>query len=450
MAASYIINNDSSKIMRKSKTPLLTFIILDGWGIGPKNKEINAIEAARTPFFDELIKRYPYTQLDATGQAVGLERNQMSGPETGHLNIGAGRVVEQDVRVILEDISAGRFFQNPVLLSAINHVKRQGSKLHLMGLMGNADSPHSHPDIFLALLVLLRKTGLQDRTFIHLFTDGRDSFPQSAMEHWQIWKAMMKKEKVGRLASVSGRFYAMDRTKNWDRVEKTFKALTGKGAATAESFEEVIKTNYREGNFDEYIESTMITEAGRPVAAVEDNDGVIFFNLRSDRARQLSKLFVGTKTKREKNFPLITPPANLAFVAMTNFGPDLNLKTVCPVRPLECTMPFVFSDRRQLYIAETEKYAHITYFINGGYAEPIGGEERVMVRSPKVRSYAEVPQMALGGVTETIIGNIKYGIYDYIVANFANADMVGHTGDFAAAVKAIEFIDKSLKKIYQA
>lgn len=431
------------------KKPLL-FAILDGWGVGPKDKSINAIAAAKTPFFDEVIKDYPYTQLGATGVDVGLEENQMSGSESGHLNIGAGRVVEQDVRIILEAISNGSFFKNPVFLGAINHAKRFNSKVHFAGLLGDKDSPHAHPDILLALIVLFKKNNLEDRTFLHLFTDGRDSFPRSALEHWSHWKNLLEKDSAAKCATLCGRFYAMDRTKKWDRLMKAYDAMVyGKGEKYS-SVEEAVNANYKKDNTDEYLEPSILVENGQPVAKIEDNDVVIFFNFRSDRARQFSKFFVGTETKKEKDFPEFPHLKNLFFVAMTDFGPDLQLQTAFPSDPITSTLPVALSEIKQLYISETEKFAHITYFINGGYSAAIAGEDRIMVDSPDVKSYAEEPEMSAKHVTDTIEKNLKYDVYDFIAVNYANADMVGHTGDFAATIKAVECVDSQLLRLHKA
>jgi 2,3-bisphosphoglycerate-independent phosphoglycerate mutase len=260
---------------------------------------------------------------------------------------------------------------------------------------------------------------------------------------------MIDKIGIGELASISGRFYAMDRTKNWDRLLESYEALVNGEGNEANNFEEIVEFNYKKGNTDEYFKPSVIVKNSRPLALVKNNDGVIFFNLRSDRARQFSKLFVGTHNEREKGFPKIDHLDNLFFAAMTNFGPDLNLKTAYAVSPVKCTLPFALSHLKQLYISEEEKYAHITYFINGGYADPIGGEDRIVVNSPKVKSYADKPEMSSDEIAKVVIDNIKFGVYDFFTINFPNADMVGHTGDFKAVVKAVEILDKHLKNIYK-
>lgn len=428
----------------------LALVILDGWGVGSKNKQINAIEAARTPFFDDIIQNYLYTQLGATGRDVGLEENQMSGSEAGHLNIGAGRIVTQDIRLILEDIANGKFFHNAALLGAINHAKDFNSKIHLMGLMGNGDSPHSHPDVFRALLILLKKHHLENRTLIHLFTDGRDSFPQSALDHLKYWKNMIDGIGVGKIATLCGRYWAMDRAKNWDRLLKAYHALVDNQGEFYATPEEAVLSNYDRGNTDEYVEPAVLMEHGKPIGKIENNDSVIFFNSRSDRARQFTKLFVGTNNDVETNFPqTLQPPQNLAYVAMTNFGPDLKLETAYSTERVFNTLPEILGSFKQLYIAETEKYAHITFFINGGYHKSIAGEDRILIPSPIIRSYAQQPEMSAEAIAHDVCENIKYNIYDFMAINFANADMVGHTGDFKATVKAVEFLDKKLKQIYR-
>jgi 2,3-bisphosphoglycerate-independent phosphoglycerate mutase len=436
--------------MNKNKKRPVVLAILDGWGVGPKDKKINAIEAAGPSFFEKICEKFPYVELNATGEAVGLESDQMSGSEAGHLNIGAGRVVKQDVRTILEDINSGRFFYNPVFSSSVMQAKRNGSDIHLMGLMGNNDSPHSHPDVFLAILTLIKNYCLNSHNHIyfHFFTDGRDSFPKSALEHWQKWKKMIDKIGIGNLASITGRFYAMDRAKNWDRLLKAFEVITlGKGDVF-QNIEEAVEFNYKKGNTDEYIEPAIISENGKPTGIVKNNDLVIFFNLRSDRARQFTKFFAGTQVKREKNFPSINYLKGIDFIAMTNFGPDLNVKTAYPTEPIKGTLPFVLSEKRQLYISETEKFAHVTYFFNGGYSRPIGGEDRIIINSPKVRSYADKPEMSANEIARVIMKNIKSEVYDFITVNFPNTDMVGHTGDFEAAVEAVKVVDEKIGAIY--
>lgn len=432
--------------MFKKKSPTL-LIILDGWGVAPPSK-MNAIHLARTPVMDRLFETYPSTTLGATGIDVGLEENQMSGSESGHINIGAGRKVEQDSLRISREIKSGVFFQNPALAGATSHCKKFGGKFHLMGLMGNTDSPHSHPEHFRAILKLAKIKGIAE-VYCHLFTDGRDSYPKSALSHLAYFKKIIMEEKIGKIASISGRFYAMDRSKNWDRLTRAYGAMVFADGEKANSPEEAITKGYAKNFTDEYMEPTVIQEKGNPVAKVEKNDSLIFFNLRSDRARQFTKLFVSVNKERiiTDNMPVIDKIENIYFAAMTDFGPDLSINTAFPGNTLMGTLPMVLNGYRQLYIAEMEKYAHLTYFFNGGYPDPVGGEDRMTIPSLKVDSYALNPEMSAGTIAENVLEYIKRDRYDFLAVNFANADMVGHTGDFKATIQAVEFIDQQLGRI---
>jgi 2,3-bisphosphoglycerate-independent phosphoglycerate mutase len=428
----------------KQKSPTL-LIILDGWGIAPPSKG-NAITLAKTPTLDKLYELYPSTTLGATGTDVGLEDHKMSGSETGHMNIGAGRVVPQDSFYISESIEDGSFFMNPALAGAVNHVKKFGGNFHVMGLMGNSDSPHSDPEHFRALLKLAKKNGIKE-VYCHLFTDGRDSYPKSAPEHLKYFKKIMAEEGIGKIATLSGRFYAMDRAKNWKRLALAYDTIVFSRGETANYAEEAIEKNYRNNLTDEYLLPTVILEKGRPVARLRKNDSIVFFNFRSDRARQFTKLFVANNKQSivNDNMPVIDKVKNLYFVAMTGFGPDLDIHTAFPEHNILATLPMVLGNLKQLYTAESEKYAHVTYFLNGGYADPVGGEDRVMINSPVIDSYAKIPEMAAGALTESVIQSVKDDAYDFIAMNYANADMVGHTGNLKATVRAVEFLDRQIK-----
>lgn len=419
--------------------------ILDGWGIGPKDKT-NAIWLAKTPAFDYLAKKYPFCELAAYGKAVGLDSHQVSGSETGHMNIGAGRIIEQDSRKISESINSGTFFHNPAFLGAISHVKKNRSNLHLMGLLGNTDSPHMNPYHLEALLILAKKNNIPN-VYIHFFTDGRDSYPKSALNHIKEWKKKISDIGTGKIATLVGRFYAMDRAKNWKRLKIAYDLLAnGKGKKYINS-EDAVRDNYKRNITDEYIKPSVITENGKPIARIKNNDSMIFFNLRSDRARQFAKLFVLEKSKETK---LPTPRLkNLYFVAMTNFGPDLPVHTAFQDHPLNGTLPVALSEFSQLYIAEKEKFAHITYFLNGGYADALNGEDRLMVPSPVTDNYAKIPKMSAEKITQKVLYFLKKRKYDFTAINFANADMVGHTGNMKATIKAVETVDKSIAKIYK-
>ena len=422
-------------------------IVLDGWGIAPPSS-YNAIALAKKPNWDKLISNYPSTQLGATGKDVGLEDNKMSGSEAGHMNIGAGRIVLQDSFYISESIKDGSFFRNPAILGAIEHAKNNQSQLHLMGLMGDCDSPHSDPDHFQAILKLAKSHNLK-KVFYHFFTDGRDSYPRSAKEHLKNFKNIIASEGVGKIATMSGRFYAMDRVKNWKRLTQAYDAMVFAQGERANSPEEAIEIAYEKGLNDEYLLPTVIWEKGAPVSKIKENDAVIFFNLRSDRGRQLSKLFVATNEEKiiKDDMPVIDRIKNLFFVALTDFGIDLDANTAFPKHNVMATLPMVLGEKKQIYIAETEKFAHVTYFFNGGYKHKVANEERFKIDSPQVDSYDKVPEMSSEKITEKVLECISCGRYDFLTVNFANADMVGHTGNLKATIKAVEAVDDQLGKI---
>lgn len=429
--------------MPKKKSPTL-LIILDGWGIASPSK-YNAVTLAKKPVLDQLYEQYPSTALGATGEDVGLEDHKMSGSEAGHLNIGAGRIVEQDSYCITKSIRDGSFFTNPALMGAIHHVKKFGSDFHVMGLMGNSDSPHSDPEHFRAVLKMAKDDGLKE-VYCHLFTDGRDSYPKSALEHLERFNSIMREERIGRVATISGRFYAMDRAKNWKRLARAYDAVVFGRGESAKSPAEAIKAAYGQGLTDEFIAPTVIAEKGKPVAKLKADDAVVFYNLRSDRARQFTKFFVAMNKSQiiSEDMPIVDKIKNLYFLAMTDFGPDLNVHTAFPGHTLSSTLPMALCHLKQLYIAESEKFAHVTYFINGGYADPVNGEERIMINSPEVDSYAKLPEMSAKIIASTLVRYIQNNIYDVMTLNFANADMVGHTGNLPAAIEAIEVLDKQI------
>ena len=431
--------------MSKSPTVL---VILDGYGIAPPSKG-NAITLAKKPTLDRLFEVYPSTTLCATGTCVGLEDHKMSGSEAGHMNIGAGRIVEQDSLIITNSIRNKSFFINPALIGAIHHVQNQESRMHVMGLMGDGDSPHSEPEHFRAILQTAKKNGIQE-VFCHLFTDGRDSYPKSALEHLIDFKKIMAEEGIGKIATLSGRFYAMDRAKNWKRLTLAYDAMVFARGEKAQSPEEAIEKAYANDLTDEYVLPTVILDSsGEPIAKIKDNDSVIFFNLRSDRARQFSKLFIANDEKSilKDDMPIIDKIKNLYFIAMTDFGPGLDEHTAFPEQTLLSTLPMVLGGLKQLYIAESEKFAHVTYFMNGGYADPVDQEDRVMILSPKTDSYAKIPEMSASLITDHILQCISEDKYDFIAVNYANADMVGHTGDLPATIKAVEFLDKQIERL---
>ena len=430
--------------MSKQKSPTM-FVILDGYGVAPASK-YNAITLSKRPTLDRLFELYPHTLLGATGQDVGLPDHKMSGSEAGHMNIGAGRIALQDNFYITQSIADGSFFMNPALMGSIRHVKESGGNFHLMGLMGDGDSPHSDPAHFRAILQLAKNNGIAE-VYCHLFTDGRDSYPKSALTHLENFQQIMKEEGIGKIATLSGRFYAMDRSKNWDRLTKAYDSIVFSRGEKAQSPKEAIEKAYEAGLSDEYILPTVVLDNNEPIVRLKENDSIVFFNLRSDRARQFSKLFTASNRNSILNddMPIIDHIKNLYFVALTDFGPDLDVHTIWNDQPLVGTLPMALRNIKQLYIAETEKFAHVTYFLNGGYAEPVDDEKRIMVPSPKIDSYAKMPQMSAPKITNTLLEKIRKEKYDFYTVNFANADMVGHTGDLGATVKACEILDQQIE-----
>ncbi|KKT92130.1 MAG: 2,3-bisphosphoglycerate-independent phosphoglycerate mutase [Parcubacteria group bacterium GW2011_GWF2_45_11] len=423
----------------------LVLIVLDGWGES-ELVEGNAVKLAKTPVMDQLVKQYPKTLLNACGTKVGLPHNQKGNSEAGHMNLGAGRIAEQDVVTISRAIADRTFDKNTAFNSVINHVKKHDSDMHLLGLLSGAESAHVEMPHLYALLKLLKRKNVS-KVFIHFFTDGRDAPQHEALKYLK----RVKEKLVGaeKIASICGRFYAMDRNKVWYRTEAAYNLLTQGHGFKVENEQEAILQAYNRGETDEYIQPTVIMEGHKPVATIKDGDGIIFFNLRSDRARQLSKAFV-QEDFCEKNHGCFLRPKfikNMAFAAMTDFGPDLDhILTAFPSRDLSGTLPMALKDFKQLYISETEKYAHVTYFFNGGYADPVAGEARVIIPSPSVKSYAEKPEMSAYEVTDTVIKYVKDG-YDFILLNLCNPDMVGHTGVLDAGIKAVEACDVNLGRI---
>jgi len=430
----------------EKKTPTL-LVILDGYGIAPPSKG-NAVTLAKKPAIDRLFEIYPSTTLCATGTCVGLPDHKMSGSESGHMNIGAGRIIPQDSKYITDSIKDGSFFMNPVLMGAVEHLKKSRGNLHVMGLMGNSDSPHSDPEHFRAVLKLAKINNIPE-VFCHLFTDGRDSYPKSALEHLKYFRQIMAEEGIGKIATLSGRFYAMDRAKNWKRLTLAYDAMVFGRGEKANSAEEAIEQAYQNNLTDEYLLPTVILEQGNPVSEIKNDDAIIFYNFRSDRARQFSKLFIAIDEKSilSDDMPVIDKIKNLYFVALTEFGPGLDEHTAFPGHTISATLPMAAGKLKQLYIAESEKFAHVTYFLNGGYADPVDGEERMMIKSPVVDSYAKKPEMSAAEITNVVVQNIQNDVYDLIVINYANADMVGHTGDLAATIKAVETLDRQIEAL---
>ncbi len=438
---------------RNKNLPMI-MIILDGWGIAKPNKG-NAVSLAKTPTMDGLIRKYPNTKLHAHGKYVGLPRHQAGNSEAGHLNMGGGRLVEQDAVIISRSINDGTFYKNSAFLGAIRHVRKMNSKIHLIGMLSNGQSPHSDPKHLLALLDLLRRNNVLD-IYLHLFTDGRDS-PRYASLNLvdDLEKRLNPNEQI---ATIMGRFYAMDRKKKWERTEKAYNAFILDRGRKAKSAQAAITEAYNKGNSDEFIDPYIITGNGNKSTRVEEGDSVIFFNLRSDRSRQLTKAFMQSDFNKMNRgaFRRKKHLHHLYFVAMTDFGPDLDdILTAYPSVDLRNTLPMQLADLKQLYIAETEKYAHVTYFFNGGYSGKVAGEDQYMVSSPDVKSYDETPGMSSDKLTKTVMADLKKGRkknckYDFIVLNFAAPDMIGHTGNIKAGIKCCGLVDKFVGRIVKA
>jgi len=423
------------------KKPVM-LMILDGFGIAPKS-EGNAVTLAKKPNLDKLFEKYPTSQLQASGLPVGLPDGQMGNSEVGHLNIGSGRVVYQELTRITKAIADGDFFENKDLKLAIENAKKSGSDLHLMGLLSDG-GVHSHIDHVRGLLEFAKKEGVQN-VYVHAFMDGRDVPPSSGKEFIEKTEKMMAEVGVGKIATVSGRYYAMDRDNRWERVELAYNALVlGKGE-TATSAVEAMEKSYHDNKTDEFVLPTVVTQGGNTVSRIKNGDSVIFFNFRPDRAREI------TRAINDKEFAGFNRETlNLTFVTMTQYDKTLEgVNVAYTPQSLANTLGEYVSGKglNQLRIAETEKYAHVTFFFNGGVEKENPGEDRVVIPSPKVATYDLKPEMSAYEVTEELLSRLDSDKYDMIILNFANPDMVGHTGIVEAAVKAIEAVDECVGKI---
>lgn len=421
-------------------------MILDGYGLTKETKG-NAIYEAAKPEMDRLMEKYPCVEGAASGLAVGLPDGQMGNSEVGHLNMGAGRVVYQDLTRISKAIVDGDFFENEALLAAVHNAQAKNSSLHLMGLVSDG-GVHSHITHIYGLLEMAKKEGLE-KVYVHCFLDGRDTPPTSGKEYVEQLEAKMKQIGVGEIGVVSGRYYAMDRDNNYDRVEKAYDALTKGEGVKATSASAAIQASYDQDVNDEFVLPTVIEKDGMPVTTIKDGDSVIFFNFRPDRAREITRTFCDddfTGFNRGKRL-------NLTYVCYTNYDETIGNKLVA-FEDVGINNTFgeylAANNLTQARIAETEKYAHVTFFFNGGVEEPNDGEDRILVPSPKVATYDLQPEMSAPAVCDKLVEAIKSGKYDVIIINFANPDMVGHTGVEAAVVKAIETVDACVKKAVAA
>lgn len=440
----------------------LILIILDGWGYAPPSKA-NAISLARKPNYDRLLAEFPNTLIHTSGRYVGLPTGQMGNSEVGHLNIGAGRVVYMDITKIDVTIENGEFFKNPALLKAMEAARIGDRRLHLFGLLSNG-GVHSHQNHLYAILRMAKQHGVE-RVFVHCFMDGRDTLPTNGAGYIEQLQQKMREYGIGKIASVSGRYYAMDRDKKWDREKKAVDAMVHGDAEGGRYTDAVqgVKESYNRGVTDEFIIPFVLTdERGEPLGNIRDGDVCINFNFRADRARQITRCLArnshftaqdGRELEGAEDLDNVIPrsrtPKDLTYICMTQYDKHFTLPVVSPPESLGNILANVMADRsmRNLRVAETEKYAHVTYFFNGGVEKPFPGEDRVLVQSPKVATYDLKPEMSAQGIADAVTEAIEDGTFDVMVVNFANADMVGHSGKIPPTITAVETVDHCLGQI---
>ncbi len=443
----------------------LVLIILDGWGYRAETKA-NAIAMARKPNYDRLLRDYPNTLIHTSGPFVGLPEGQMGNSEVGHLNIGAGRIVHMDITRIDLMIQNGEFFSHPVLVDAMKHARTGGRKLHLFGLLSDG-GVHSRQEHLYALLKMAKQQGV-DRVFVHAFMDGRDTLPTNGAGYLEQLQQKMREYNSGKIATVNGRYYAMDRDRRWERIAKAYDTMVngkGEGGRYGDAVQGV-KESYNKGVTDEFVVPFVCTDKeGHPLATIGDDDACICFNFRADRVREITRALCRNSGLNEKGgsdlpgaaeldatIPRDRVPKNLKYVCMTQYDKNFSLPVVIPPESMANILANVMGglNMRNLRVAETEKYAHVTYFFNGGVEQPFPGEDRVMIQSPKVATYDLKPEMSAAGVAEAIIKATNDSAFDVIIANFANADMVGHSGKIEPTVKAVETVDACLGEIEKA
>ena len=431
--------------MEEKKLTML--MILDGFGSNTQ-EEGNAVNLANTPNIDTLMKTYPITKINASGLAVGLPEGQMGNSEVGHTNIGAGRIIYQELTRITKSIEDGDFFSNEEFIKAIENCKKHNSKLHILGLLSDG-GVHSHNRHLYGLLEMAKRRDFEN-VYVHCFLDGRDTPPASAENYLIELEDKIKEKGIGKIASITGRFYSMDRDKRWERVQKAYNALVKGEGAKAVNAINAIESSYQKEVFDEFVEPTIITtmDGETPLARIEENDSVIFFNFRPDRAREITRAIVdenfdGFETEKMKTY----------FVCFTSYDETMpNVNIAFKKEQISNTLGEIISNKNmtQLRIAETEKYAHVTFFFNGGEEKQYPGEDRILVPSPKVETYDMKPEMSAYEVTEKVLEAIESKKYNCIILNYANPDMVGHTGNLDAAVKAVETVDECVGKVVKA
>lgn len=430
--------------MGKKPTVLM---ILDGYGLNEETNG-NAIAEAKTPVMDKLMAECPFVKGNASGMAVGLPEGQMGNSEVGHMNMGAGRIVYQELTRITKEIDDGTFFQNPALLKAVDNCIENKSALHLFGLLSDG-GVHSHNTHMYGLLELAKRKGLKN-VYLHAFLDGRDTAPTSGKGFVEEALEKMKELNIGKIATVMGRYYVMDRDNRWDRVEKAYKALVEGIGETAENAVQAVEQSYEKGENDEFVLPTVVLENGEPTATIKDKDSIIFYNFRPDRAREISRAFCDNEFT---GFERVGGRKDTTYIVFSEYDVTIPNKTVA-FHKIEIKNTFgeflAENGMKQLRTAETEKYAHVTFFFNGGVEQPNDGEDRLLVNSPKVPTYDQQPEMSAYEVCDGLVNAIKSGKYDVIIINFANPDMVGHTGVESAAIKAVEAVDECVGKAVQA
>lgn len=432
--------------MSVTKKPMV-LVILDGYGYR-EDQQDNAIFNAKTPVMDALWAKRPHTLVDASGLEVGLPDRQMGNSEVGHVNLGAGRIVYQDLTRLDVEIKARTFFSNPALAGAVDNAVAQGKAVHIMGLL-SAGGVHSHEDHILAMVELAAARGAE-KIYLHAFLDGRDTPPRSAESSLKRVEEKFAELGKGRVATLIGRYYAMDRDNRWDRVEQAYDLMTqAKGEYQADTAVAGLQAAYARDENDEFVKATVIRAEGQADSAMQDGDALIFMNFRADRAREITRAFVNADFDgfaRKKSVKLGD------FVMLTQYAADINASCAYPPASLANTFGewMAKNDKTQLRISETEKYAHVTFFFNGGVEEPFNGEDRILINSPKVATYDLQPEMSSAELTEKLVAAIKGGKYDTIICNYPNGDMVGHTGVFEAAVAAVETLDKCIAQVADA
>ncbi|EAA8199446.1 2,3-bisphosphoglycerate-independent phosphoglycerate mutase [Salmonella enterica] len=431
--------------MSVSKKPMV-LVILDGYGYREEQQD-NAILNAKTPVMDALWAKRPHTLIDASGLEVGLPDRQMGNSEVGHVNLGAGRIVYQDLTRLDVEIKERTFFANPVLTNAVDQAKNAGKAVHIMGLL-SAGGVHSHEDHIMAMVELAAERGAE-KIYLHAFLDGRDTPPRSAEASLKKFEDKFAALGKGRVASIVGRYYAMDRDNRWDRVEKAYDLMTlAQSEFQADTAVAGLQAAYARDENDEFVKATVIRAEGQADAAMEDGDTLIFMNFRADRAREITRAFVNADFDGFARKKVV----NLNFVMLTEYAADIKTAVAYPPASLANTFGewMAKNDKTQLRISETEKYAHVTFFFNGGVEEPFAGEERILINSPKVATYDLQPEMSSAELTEKLVAAIESGKYDTIICNYPNGDMVGHTGVMEAAIKAVEALDNCIEQVTKA